>query len=67
MEISVNDILRKVWELDGIIFPMLNQKDFEEKLEVIFSREGHFQDVIVKIQLFMDVMPKERMRRYKHL
>ena len=46
---------------------MLNQKDFEEELEVIFSREGHFQDVIVKIQLFMDVMPKERMRRYKHL
>ena len=38
---------------------ILNQKNLEEELEVIFSRDEHFQDVIVKIFLSIDVMPKE--------
>ena len=49
MEISVNDIFRKIWGLDEIMLHILNQKDFDEELEVIFSRDKYFQDVIVKI------------------
>lgn len=49
MEISVNDIFRKIWGLDEIMLHILNQKDFDEELEVIFSRDKYFQDVVVKI------------------
>ena len=49
MEISINDIFRKIWELDEIMLHILNQKDSDEELEVIFSRDEYFQDIIVKI------------------
>ena len=49
MKISVNDIFKKIWELDEIMLHIFNQKDFDEELEVIFSRDEYFQDIIVKI------------------
>ena len=49
MEITVNDIFKTIWELDEIMLHIFNQKDLDEELEVIFSREEYFQDIIVKI------------------
>ena len=47
---SINDKLRKLWELDDAILSILEQKDTEQELETNLSRDDRIQELIVKIE-----------------
>ena len=56
---SINDKLRKVWELDDTILSILEQQDAEQELETNLSRDDRIQELIVKIERFMNKVLKE--------
>ena len=56
---SINDKLRKLWELDDAILSILEQKNTEQELETNLSRDDRIQELIVKIERCMNKVLKE--------
>ena len=59
---SVNDKLGKVRKLDDAILSNLEQADAEQELETLLSRDDRIQDLIVKIDRFMNKVPKKSIK-----
>ena len=59
---SVNDKLRKKRKLDDTILSILEQADAEQELETALSCDDRIQELIVKIERFMNKAPKESIK-----
>ena len=59
---SVNDKLRKKRKLDDTILSILEQADAVQELETALSCDDRIQELIVKIERFMNKAPKESIK-----